>query len=94
MNHCVIISFHNLPTVEFSVSKNSKWIKANHEMKGFYRVQYTEENWKALINQLLENHWALSEADRANLLEDSFSLARFATRWRISGNFRSDSTGL
>ena len=35
---------------------NKKWIKANYKMTGFFRVTYSEDNWKLLIKQLDTNH--------------------------------------
>ena len=32
------------------------WVMANTEQYGVYRVNYTEQNWKAIINQLKANH--------------------------------------
>ena len=44
-------------TDSFSVDGgNLKWIYVNKDHKGYYRVQYSENNWNALANQLLENH--------------------------------------
>ena len=43
-------------SVSFDVPAGAKWLKANVDMNGFYRVQYTESNWKALITQLKDDH--------------------------------------
>jgi hypothetical protein len=32
------------------------WVMANTGQYGVYRVNYTEQNWKAIINQLIANH--------------------------------------
>ena len=44
--------------VQFDVVdiKDKDWIKMNVGQKGFYRVQYQEENWKALSAQLVADH--------------------------------------
>ncbi len=42
--------------VSFDVPAGAKWLKANVDMNGFYRVQYTERNWRALISQLKDDH--------------------------------------
>ena len=44
-----------LVSVSFDIPK-AKWLKANVNMTGFYRVQYSESNWQALIQQLKLNH--------------------------------------
>ena len=35
------------------------WMKMNVGQKGFYRVQYQEENWNALSAQLSADHLVL-----------------------------------
>ena len=45
--------FHAI--VEFSWPAN-KWIKGNFKQVGFYRVHYDDDNWKALIKQLNDDH--------------------------------------
>ena len=52
------------------------WFKANLNGTGFYRVNYPSENWDAIILALKENHLAFTAADRAQLLNDAFSLAQ------------------
>ncbi|XP_071788649.1 endoplasmic reticulum aminopeptidase 1-like [Asterias amurensis] len=61
--------------VRFNLDINVRWIKANMNQSGFYRVNYDVDNWNALINQLKEDHTQLTAADRANLVDDAFSLA-------------------
>ncbi|XP_033735696.1 endoplasmic reticulum aminopeptidase 2-like [Pecten maximus] len=53
-----------------------KWLKGNYGMYGYYRVNYEERNWRALIKQLNENHTVFSTADRAGLIDDVCFLAR------------------
>ncbi|XP_064628337.1 thyrotropin-releasing hormone-degrading ectoenzyme-like isoform X2 [Lineus longissimus] len=53
-----------------------KWYKANVNQSGFYRVNYPQENWNALIKQLKEYHNKLSASDRVGLVDDAFALAR------------------
>lgn len=44
---------------------------------GYYRVNYNEENWNILINYLYsDNYEKLHELNRAQLIDDSFNLAR------------------
>lgn len=42
---------------------------------GFYRVNYDEHNWNALINQLAHNHTAIHVLNRAQLINDAFKFA-------------------
>ena len=51
------------------------WFKANLNNTGFYRVNYPKHNWDGLILQLLREHTVFSAADRAQLLNDAFSLS-------------------
>ncbi|XP_066912412.1 glutamyl aminopeptidase-like isoform X1 [Clytia hemisphaerica] len=62
--------------VAFDAAKAEGWIKMNVDQKGFYRVNYEEENWKALSNQLVKDHKVLSTSDRSNLIDDAFELAK------------------
>lgn len=69
--------FHqNDKSVKISWNRMSGWMKLNADQIGFYRVNYDEDNWKALADQLKKNHTVLSEADRANLIDDAFELAK------------------
>ncbi|NXV78943.1 AMPE aminopeptidase, partial [Atlantisia rogersi] len=52
------------------------FVNINPDHIGFYRVNYNSENWNRLSNLLVNNHTALSAADRAGILDDAFSLAR------------------
>ena len=35
---------------------NTQWVKGNVGQTGFYRVNYPDENWKLLAEQLQFNH--------------------------------------
>lgn len=61
--------------VEFSWPAN-KWIKGNFKQVGFYRVHYDDDNWKALIKQLNNDHTVFTAEDRSSLINDAFNLAR------------------
>ncbi|XP_060075396.1 endoplasmic reticulum aminopeptidase 1-like [Ylistrum balloti] len=69
----VLISF----AVKFQADHDQvKWMKGNYGMFGYYRVNYEERNWRALIKQLTDNHTVFSAADRAGLIDDVCYLAR------------------
>ncbi|GAB1864921.1 Aminopeptidase [Camponotus japonicus] len=60
--------------VVIEVDEHTKWIKLNVNQVGYYRVNYGTE-WKP-IEELLRTHpTRLSIGDRANLLDDLYSLA-------------------
>jgi len=44
--------------------------------KGFYRVNYDAKNWRLLTDQLKSNPKAIHVLNRAQLIDDSFNLAR------------------
>ncbi|MPC40807.1 Endoplasmic reticulum aminopeptidase 1 [Portunus trituberculatus] len=64
------------PTMEFEVGKDVKWVKFNVGQRGFFRVSYDAAGWAGLISLLRNNHTALSSADRANLVDDIFTLVK------------------
>lgn len=43
---------------------------------GYYRVNYTEENWASLTEQLETSPADIAVTSRAQLIDDSFNLAR------------------
>lgn len=49
----------------------------SHEsfVTGYYRVNYDHENWKLLIKQLHKKHHDIHALNRAQLIDDSFTLA-------------------
>ncbi|EGI70560.1 Glutamyl aminopeptidase [Acromyrmex echinatior] len=60
--------------VVIEVDERTKWFKLNAGQVGFYRVNYNEE-WETLNELLRSHHTRISMLDRANLLDDLFSLA-------------------
>jgi len=45
-------------------------------LKGFYRVNYDIKNWNRLISELKSNPSTIHVLNRAQLIDDSFNLAR------------------
>lgn len=62
----------NLPA---NTDQNS-WIIGNLQHTGFYRVNYDANNWNRLIEQLNTDHRVFNPINRAQLVDDSFSLGR------------------
>lgn len=63
-------------SVSFEIAPEVKWIKLNIRQTGYYRTMYDEAMWEEIIKTLHANHTAFSTADRANLVDDVFSLSR------------------
>ncbi|KAL6426361.1 hypothetical protein ACFW04_009103 [Cataglyphis niger] len=60
--------------LEIDVDEHTKWIKLNVNQVGYYRVNYGDE-WSPLKKLLQFHPTRLSTADRANILDDIYSLA-------------------
>lgn len=54
----------------------SDWVIGNLKFSGFYRVNYDSENWNLIIKQLNEDFNEIDVVNRAQLIDDSFNLAR------------------
>lgn len=52
------------------------WILGNIKQAGYYRVNYDQNNWKLLIDQLHTNHSVIDSLSKSQLIEDSFNLGR------------------
>ncbi|XP_041356302.1 aminopeptidase N-like [Gigantopelta aegis] len=61
----------NLP----AMGDTNGWIIGNVMQYGFYRVNYDDQNWKALIRQLKTNHAVIHPINRAQIINDAFNLA-------------------
>ncbi|CAF3448231.1 unnamed protein product [Rotaria socialis] len=66
----------NQTRVLSNVSLATDWIVFNVDEFGFYRVNYDEFNWQLLINGLKTDRTSFSSVTRAQLIDDSFNLAR------------------
>ncbi|XP_047678558.1 alanyl (membrane) aminopeptidase-like b [Tachysurus fulvidraco] len=55
---------------------NDGWLLVNLNCNGYYRVNYDEQNWNRLINQLESNHQTIPLINRGQLIDDAFNLAR------------------
>ncbi|NXF00949.1 AMPN Aminopeptidase, partial [Smithornis capensis] len=59
----------------FKVS-GSNWLLLNLDVSGYFRVNYNQENWDQLLNQLNSNHEVFPVINRAQIIDDAFNLAR------------------
>ncbi|XP_074789090.1 leucyl-cystinyl aminopeptidase isoform X1 [Athene noctua] len=72
--HCTSAYLLDQKSAVIELPEEVEWIKFNVDMNGYYIVHYAED-WKTLIDLLKKNHTALSPKDRANLINNIFSLA-------------------
>lgn len=54
----------------------NQFIIFNRDQFGYYRVNYDQRNWELIIDTLLTNPLAIPKANRAQLIDDAFNLAR------------------
>ncbi|XP_076317963.1 glutamyl aminopeptidase-like [Tachypleus tridentatus] len=52
------------------------WFKFNVNQIGFYVINYEENDWQKITDLLKKNHEVWSPSNRANVIRDSFFLAR------------------
>ncbi|XP_035168096.1 aminopeptidase N [Oxyura jamaicensis] len=52
------------------------WLLLNLNVSGYFRVNYNQENWDQLLQQLSRNHLAIPVINRAQIIDDAFNLAR------------------
>ncbi|NWY49126.1 AMPN Aminopeptidase, partial [Sylvia atricapilla] len=52
------------------------WLLLNLNVTGYFRVNYNQENWDQLINQLSTDHTVFPVINRAQIIDDAFNLAR------------------
>ncbi|XP_054768522.2 aminopeptidase N-like [Lytechinus pictus] len=55
---------------------NDDWYLGNVQQSGFFRVNYDDENWARLGQQLFDDHMVIPVTTRSQLLDDAFTLAR------------------
>ena len=63
-------------TLEGMPTGPNDWVILNIQQSGYYRVNYDQKTWDAIIKQLLENHMVFSTITRAQIIDDAFNLAR------------------
>ncbi|XP_063887279.1 aminopeptidase N-like [Scylla paramamosain] len=61
-------SVHNLPT-------RDHWVVFNLQQTGYYRVNYDDNNWNLLIQQLLTDHQLIHVNNRVQMIDDILNLA-------------------
>ncbi|XP_069139371.1 aminopeptidase Ey-like [Argopecten irradians] len=71
-----------------SISKTSGWVIGNIQHFGYFRVNYEQENWNALITQLKTDFTKIHVVNRGTLITDVWALfkagqADLVTAWDI-----------
>ncbi len=61
-------------TVTVSTPTEPDWFKVNPDQTGFYRVNYTDDDWDRLVPAIADR--ALPATDRLGIQNDAFSLAK------------------
>lgn len=65
----------NIKVIDGMPDKNEAAI-FNIQQTGYYRVNYDEDNWKLIIQQLREDHTKIHVINRAQIIDDVLNLAR------------------
>ncbi|NWX02625.1 AMPN Aminopeptidase, partial [Caloenas nicobarica] len=60
---------------QFRVS-SPNWLLLNLNVSGYFRVNYNQENWDQLLEQLSSDPQAIPVINRAQIIDDAFNLAR------------------
>ncbi|NXC51006.1 AMPN Aminopeptidase, partial [Penelope pileata] len=55
---------------------SSSWLLLNLNVSGYFRVNYNQENWDQLLQQLSNDHSVIPVINRAQIIDDAFNLAR------------------
>ncbi|KAK3895772.1 hypothetical protein Pcinc_000525 [Petrolisthes cinctipes] len=63
-------------TLADSLPASDKWVIFNLQQTGYYRVNYDENNWGLLVQQLETDHTVIHVASRSQLIDDALDLAR------------------
>ena len=65
-------------SIQLPLNENrNKWLLGNINFMGYFRVNYDKQNWVRIIQQLKKDHMAFSATERAALIYDSFTFARY-----------------
>ncbi|XP_064114526.1 aminopeptidase N-like isoform X2 [Macrobrachium nipponense] len=59
-----------------SLPSGDEWVIFNVQETGFYRVNYDDDNWNLIIEQLKADHEVIHTINRAQIIDDAMDLAR------------------
>lgn len=74
------ITISSLPT-------GDQWVIFNLRQTGFYRVNYDNDNWNLLIQQLNSDHQVIHVINRAQIINDAMELARAGLYLKLVSSF-------
>ncbi|CAH0725370.1 unnamed protein product, partial [Brenthis ino] len=63
-----------MQTYTFRENLNGGWIILNRNASGYYRVNYDEQTWRLIAKTLKEDHSAINELNRAEIVNDVLAL--------------------
>ncbi|XP_052090870.1 uncharacterized protein LOC127727793 [Mytilus californianus] len=69
-------TFTDITSTQILKEDGKSWVMANIGQYGVYRVNYTDQNWRAIINQLKTNYTVISSINRAQVINDAWSFSR------------------
>ncbi|XP_047530608.1 glutamyl aminopeptidase isoform X1 [Vanessa atalanta] len=65
----------NVDSVTLTLEEGEDWLKINNNQVGYYRVNYPDDMWRGLTEQLKNKTEQFTISDRSHLLDDVFALA-------------------
>ncbi|XP_070178504.1 uncharacterized protein [Littorina saxatilis] len=63
-------------TIRIPAPNGTNWVLVNVQQYGYYRVNYDQRTWTALIDQLNTDHNVIDPINRAQIINDAWSLAK------------------
>lgn len=70
----VIFYDFSLLSVEITVDGSAQWIKINHNQRSYFRVNYDDAGWGALIGALTQDVEVCIKLLKCNVLDQNFVL--------------------
>ncbi|KAJ2949884.1 hypothetical protein O0L34_g11205 [Tuta absoluta] len=67
---------NNVQSVKLTLKEDETWLKINNNQVGYYRVNYPQDMWEELVQQLKNKAAQLTISDRAHLINEVFALAQ------------------
>ncbi|XP_068228790.1 aminopeptidase N-like isoform X1 [Palaemon carinicauda] len=78
-NHTQAMVWMKNSESEISISSlppSDQWVIFNIQETGYYRVNYDDNNWNLLIQQLQTDHRVIHSINRAQIIDDAMNLAK------------------